>query len=97
MLFLNNTGEVFGIRTPGQSPTGPSWLSGDVEPAAKSKQDKKLSKSSEINNAWQFGATGSHEIGRQEGGLPDAILNDGTPGHSQRKQPRKRVWEDEGS
>ena len=62
---------MFGKRTPGQAPTCPSWLSGDVEPTAQPHQDEKLSKSSEINNAWQIGATGSDEQGRQNGGMSD--------------------------
>ena len=62
---------MFGKRTPGQAPTCPTWLSGDVEPTAQSHQDEKLSKSSEINNAWQIGATGSDEQGRQNGGMSD--------------------------
>ena len=58
------------------APTGPSRLSGDVVPEAQSQQDEKLSKSSEINNAWQIGATNSNERDRQNDGLSEVMLND---------------------
>ena len=66
------------------APTGPSSLSGDVMPNAQSQQDEKLSKSSEINNAWQIGATDSNERDTQNDGLSEVMLNDGA--HHQRKQ-----------
>ena len=65
---------MFGKRTPGQAPTGPSWLSGDEMPEAESQQAVRLSKSSEINGAWQIGASGSDESESQDGGLSEVTL-----------------------
>ena len=83
---------MFRKRTPGQAPTGPSWLSGDEMPAAQSQRAERLRKSSEINGAWQIG---SDEKERQDGGLSELIMNnDDPPCQSQRKESRKRIAED---
>ena len=73
---------MFGKRTPGQAPTGPSWLRGDVEPAAQSHKDARLIKSSEINNMWQIGASVSDKKVRQDDDMserwalkPEVLLN----------------------
>merc|ERR1711860_105332 len=83
--FRYNMADMFGKRSPGQAPTGPSWLSGDEMadpyemPAPKSQRAGRLSKSSEINGAWQIGASGSDGNERQDGGLSDVMLNDDAP------------------
>ena len=80
---------MFRKRTPGQAPTGPSWLIGDEMPAAQSQRAERLRKSSEINGAWQIGASGSEKNGRQGGGLSQLIINNGAPGQSQAKPKRE--------
>ena len=86
---------MFGDRTPGQALTGPSWLRGDEMPAAQSQRAGRLSKSSEINGAWQIGASGSDKNERQDGGLSEVMLDyDATPGKSKRNESRKRIAED---
>ena len=77
-----------GTRTPEQTPSGSRQRSGDAAAQTQSQQGRELSKSSEINGAWQIGATGSTEKVRQDGGLSDVML--GASGQSQRKESRKR-------
>ena len=91
-VFLNNTGEIFGALTPGQAPTGPSWL-----PSAPSQRAKKMSKSSQINSAWQIGATGLNEADQQDGGLSEIMLKGEDPCQGQKKKSRKRMAEDSGN
>lgn len=79
----------FGTRTPGQVPP-----SGDMVPEAQSQPERVLNKSSEINGAWQIGATGSNEHGRQDGGLSEVLLNNGASGQRQREESRKRFAKD---
>merc|ERR1719232_1271136 len=78
-------------RTPEHAPSGSRLRSGDTAAQAQSQQGRGLSKSSEINGAWQIGATGSDEkVRQQDCGLSEVILNNGAPDQSQRKESRKR-------
>ena len=79
-----------GTRTPEQAPSGSRLRSGDAA-QTQSQQGRGLSKSSEINGAWQIGATGSDEkVRQQDCGLTEVILNNGAPDESQRIESRKR-------
>ena len=83
-----------GTRNPEQAPSGSRLRSGDAAAQTQSQQGRGLSKSSEINGAWQIGATGSTEKVRQDGGLSEVMLNNGAHGQSQRKKSRKRKAKD---
>ena len=63
----------------------------EMQPA-QSQRAEKLSKSSEINVAWQIGASGSDWNERQDGGLSEVMLNNASPGQIERMESRIRTY-----